>query len=63
MRDDMLVKKVWKAKTQQRRARGRPARTLNESLEEILKRRGLNVTKARKIGKDKKWKEIVYRKT
>ena len=64
MKNDMDVKKVWEAKTQQRRARSRAAKTQNESLEEILKRRGLDVMKTRKIAKDKKkWKEIVYGKT
>ena len=64
MKDDMPVKKIWEAKIQQRKARGRTARTWNESLEEILKRRGLDATTARKIAKNKKkWKEIVYGKT
>ena len=63
MKDDMRVKKVWETKTQQRRARDRPTRMWNESLEEILKRRGLDVVKVRKIAKDKKmWKEIVHGK-
>ena len=55
----MSVKKVWQAKTQTKRPRGRSARTWSESLEEILKRRGLGVMKVRKFAKDKKWKEIV----
>ena len=54
----MPVKKVWETKTQQRRARVEPARTWNESVEEVLKGRELDVTELRKIAKDKKkWKE------
>ena len=41
----MPVKKVWEAKTQQRKTRNGPATTWNESLEEILKGRGLDVMK------------------
>ena len=61
MKDDMPAKKVWepKAKTQQRRARDRPTRTWNESLEEILERIELDIMRTRKVAKDKKnWKEI-----
>ena len=61
MKHGMPAKEIWEAKTQRRRVRSRPARTLNENLEEIMKRQGLYVTKARKIANDKKWKEIYGR--
>ena len=64
MKHDMPAKKVWEVKTQQRKARDRPPRRWNKSLEDILKRRGLDVTKAMKIAKNKKkWKEIVHGST
>ena len=50
----MSVKEVWEANTLQRRAKGRPARAWNESVKEILKSRGLDVMRVRKLQKIKR---------
>lgn len=61
MNNDIPVKGVWEAKMQGKRPRGRPTKTWNDTIEKIVQDRGLTLTEAKSLARDKnKWKQFVY---
>ncbi|XP_030753324.1 uncharacterized protein LOC115880278 [Sitophilus oryzae] len=61
MNNDIPVKGVWEAKMQGKRPRGRPTKTWKDTIEKIVQDRGLTLTEAKSLARDKnKWKQFVY---
>ena len=61
MQDTRQVKEIWEAKQTQKSRRGRPRKTWNHTLNEILIRRGTTWCEAKKLAKDKqKWANFVH---
>lgn len=61
MNDDRPVKLVWQAKVQRARRRGRPKRTWNDDIAEVLKGKMMTWDQAVKMAKNKKaWTKFVY---
>lgn len=62
MEDKRPVKRVWEAKSQKRKNRGRPKTTWNRNIEKIVEDRGLTMVQASTMAKGKKeWKKFIYR--
>lgn len=55
------VKQVWEAKIHKKRKRGRPRKTWDKAIGEVLQKRGSNWNEARTTAKNKKeWRKFVY---
>lgn len=63
MKDERQVKRVWQARTDQRRRKGRPRKTWNDRIAECLSRRGLTWREGRRMAENKKqWAEFVHQR-
>lgn len=61
MDEERQPKRVWQARAAQKRARGRPRRTWNETVAESLRERGLTWSDGRKMAANRKeWAKFVY---
>lgn len=60
MREERPVKKVWRAKTQRNRRRGRPRKTWDDTMAEILANRGKTWKEATVMAQNRnEWKQFV----
>ena len=61
MDDERQVKKIWQARTMQKRGRGRPKKSWNEVLAERLKERGLSWIEGKRMATNRReWAKFVY---
>lgn len=60
MNKDRPVRQVWKARRHEKRTRGRPMKTWDENIENVLADRGLTKSQARSLAQDKvKWRKFI----
>lgn len=61
MNEERPVKKIWEAKRQERRNRGRPMTTWDASLEKLMGDRGITRTQAAIMARSKReWRKFIY---
>lgn len=62
MGEERTVKKIWQSRTQLRRPRGRPKKTWDAQIDELLKGKGLTWNEAKKVARNKKeWAQTIYK--
>lgn len=62
MTDERQVKRIWEARIQTNRTRGRPRETWNEAVSKVIKKRGLTWREAMELAQNKKsWSKFVYK--
>ncbi|XP_023310553.1 uncharacterized protein LOC111691870 [Anoplophora glabripennis] len=62
MNNSRQVKRIWEAKIQAKRRRGRPRETWDSTAEKALENRGKSWQEAKLIARDKKqWRKFVYK--
>lgn len=60
MPEDRQTKLIWRARTTKKKRRGRPQKTWEDYIQEILERNNINIIEARKIAKNRKeWRELI----
>ncbi|KAK4880036.1 hypothetical protein RN001_008182 [Aquatica leii] len=52
MEEERTTKRIWEARVQQKKGKGRPRKTWNKEKEEIYKRRWVDIEKREKNGKN-----------
>ena len=61
MKNTVQVKKVWEAKVQKTKKRGRPKTTWEGSIGQILNKRKKSCSEAKLLAKNKKqWRKFIY---
>ncbi|CAH1986028.1 unnamed protein product [Acanthoscelides obtectus] len=62
MGDNIPVKQIWESKVPRKRRRGRPQRTWENTIEQILMKRGTDCREAKKLALNKKeWIKFMFK--
>ena len=59
--NEIPVKQTWEARRHEKRMRGRPRKTWDDNIKEIRAGRGMSLTQARTLARDKReWQKVIY---
>src|SRR6185436_3686710 len=62
MAEDSQTKLIWNSRTGKKNSRGRPQKTWENNVQEILNRNNISWQEARKLAKSRKdWKDLINR--
>lgn len=60
LKDNIPVKQIWEGRTQDRNRRGRPKKTWNNTVENILQKKGKSIAEAKRLSQNKKeWRKFI----
>lgn len=63
MKEDRPTRNIWEAKMQGRRVKGRPMKTWDKNIEDLLRERGVTSAAAKTLAQDRKmWKTFVHKR-